>query len=215
MREECNDFGRGFGKMHKFRKLSKLAAMGGGRRNWGDFGDFGEFGDMFGGQRRGPRGLGGPRRRMFAGGELRLVLLRLIADEPRHGYELIKAIEELTGGNYTPSPGTIYPTLQLLADEGAIAEADGEGARKPFAVTPAGEAELTEKADEAAALIARLSAMDERGEERSGKSPELVRALVNFGAIMRNRAFTGGLDQDSLRAIVDIIDDAAKRIERL
>ena len=64
---------------------------------------------------------------MFEGGELRLVLLKLIADEPRHGYDLIRAIEELTGGEYAPSPGVVYPTLTLLQDMGLIEEAAGEG----------------------------------------------------------------------------------------
>ena len=66
-------------------------------------------------------------RRMFESGELRLVLLKLIADEPRHGYDLIRAIEELTGGEYAPSPGVVYPTLTLLQDMGQIEEAAGEG----------------------------------------------------------------------------------------
>ena len=76
-------------------------------------------------------GRGGGRRRMFESGELRLVLLKLIADEPRHGYDLIRAIEELTGGEYAPSPGVVYPTLTMLQDMGLIEEAAGEGARKP------------------------------------------------------------------------------------
>ena len=63
------------------------------------------------------------RRRVFDSGELQLVLLKLIADQPRHGYELIRAIEELTGGAYVPSPGVIYPTLTLLQDMGRIEEA--------------------------------------------------------------------------------------------
>ena len=67
------------------------------------------------------------RRRMFESGELRLVLLKLIADEPRHGYQLIKAIEELTEGDYAPSPGVVYPTLTMLDDMGLIAEKQVEG----------------------------------------------------------------------------------------
>ena len=82
-------------------------------------------------RRRWPRAAaaaaGRGRRRMFESGELRLVLLKLIADEPRHGYDLIRAIEELTGGEYAPSPGVIYPTLTLLQDMGLIEEAEGEG----------------------------------------------------------------------------------------
>jgi len=103
-----------------------LLAMRGGRGwegNWGPFHfDFGDEG--WGGGRRGRR-----TRRMFESGELRLVLLKLIADEPRHGYDLIRAIEELTGGEYAPSPGVVYPTLTLLQDMGLIEEAPGEGAR--------------------------------------------------------------------------------------
>ena len=66
-------------------------------------------------------------RRMFESGELRLVLLKLIAEQPRHGYDLIRAIEEMTGGEYAPSPGVVYPTLTLLQDMGLIEEAAGEG----------------------------------------------------------------------------------------
>src|SRR3546814_9316383 len=71
---------------------------------------------------------------MFDCGELRLVLLKLIADEPRHGYDLIRQVEELTSGAYAPSPGVIYPTLTLLDDMGQIAVQQSEGARKLFAV---------------------------------------------------------------------------------
>lgn len=76
------------------------------------------------------------------------MLLKLIADQPRHGYELIRAIEELTGGAYVPSPGVIYPTLTLLQDMGRIEEAVAEGPRKPFAVTADGTAELLAKKPE-------------------------------------------------------------------
>jgi DNA-binding PadR family transcriptional regulator len=118
-----------------------MKMMMGGRgpfgRGFGDFGGgFGGWDDESGG--RGGRGGGRGRGRMFAGGELRLVLLRLVAEQDRHGYELIKAIEELTGGEYAPSPGVVYPTLSLLVDEGLLAEVAGEGSRKAFTVTEAG-----------------------------------------------------------------------------
>ena len=104
-----------------------VMAMRGGRGwqgSWGPFHfDFGDEG--WSGGRRGRRS-----KRMFESGELRLVLLKLIADEPRHGYDLIRAIEDLTGGEYAPSPGVVYPTLTLLQDMGLIEEASGEGARK-------------------------------------------------------------------------------------
>ena len=118
-------FGRGWG-----RRLGPRL----GRRDWGGLG------------RRLAAGRG--RRRMFDAGELRLVLLKLIADQPRHGYDLIRAIEELTHGAYAPSPGVVYPTLTMLQDMGLIEEAKGEGSRKAFQVTAEGEAHLAEKAEE-------------------------------------------------------------------
>ncbi len=98
-----------------------------------------------------PHGRG---RRMFEGGELRLVLLKMIADAPRHGYELIKAIEELTGGAYAPSPGLVYPSLTMLGEMGLIEEQASEGARKRFAATPEGIAHVAEKAAEIEAVMA-------------------------------------------------------------
>jgi len=214
MRDGCEDFG-GFDKFARFgklRKLDKIAAMGG----WDDFpfGNFGgNFGDFFGGHRRGPRGPGGPRKRMFGGGELRLVLLKLIAEEPRHGYELMKALEDMTQGAYSPSPGTVYPTLSLLADEGAIEEQKGKDKQKAFAATDAGRTELEEKADEVEALMERLGRVGERQERH--RSPELGRAFANFGRAVANRFREGKFDHATLEEIVDIIDEAAKRIERL
>ena len=152
---------------------------------------------------------------MFASGELRLVLLKLIADEPRHGYELIKALEELTGGNYTPSAGTVYPTLSLLSDEGKIEESAGagEGSRKAFAATADGLAELEERKDEAEALVARLAELGKQDERH--RSPEVFRALMNLGSVLKNTVFRGNPDADKLQQIVDILDETAKRIERL
>src|SRR5689334_5983767 len=101
----------------------------------------------------------GERRRMFDSRELRLLLLKLIADQPRHGYELIRAIEELSGGRYVPSPGVVYPALAMLQDLDHIKEAASEGARKAFEATPAGAAELAANADKIEALLARLAAL--------------------------------------------------------
>ena len=86
---------------------------------------------------------GGRMRRVFDQGDLRYVLLRLIAESPRHGYELIKAIEEKFGGTYSPSPGVIYPTLTFLEELGYIRPETAEGPRKQFVITPEGTAFLT------------------------------------------------------------------------
>ena len=79
---------------------------------------------------------GGRGRRMFDGGELRLILLKLIEEQPRHGYDLIREIEERSGGAYAPSPGVIYPTLTMLDDMELIEEQKTEGAKKQFGITP-------------------------------------------------------------------------------
>ena len=158
-------------------------------------------------------GRGGGRRRMFDGGELRLVLLRLIADEPRHGYDLIREIEARTGGAYAPSPGVVYPTLTLLADMGLIEERQSEGAKKLFAVTPAGEAELAEKAEEVAALMARIAELGEHRERTSGGP--VRRAMVNLRAAVAERVAGRSVDQELLHKVAEILDEAARKVERL
>ncbi|MCK0100106.1 PadR family transcriptional regulator [Qipengyuania sp. S6317L1] len=164
------------------------------------------------------------RGRMFGTGELRLALLALIAREPRHGYELIRAIEDMTGGSYAPSPGAVYPTLQMLEEEGMIKPAkskakddeDGEGSsKKPFKATKSGKAELETRADEVAELMERLGEHGERTERIREKSPDLFRAMGNLGTVLKNRARAGKLDQAAMNEIVDIIDEVAKRIERM
>lgn len=175
------------------------------------------FGSGFGwnfDEERMRRGPGRRRGRMFGPGELRLVLLKLIADEPRHGYELIKAIEEMTGGDYSPSPGTIYPTLSLLQDEGAIAEAASHEARKAYEATDAGKAELEERGDEVDALMERLNAHGEQA-STGGAPHDLFRAAGNLASVLKHKYKSGGIDDDVRQEIVDMIDDLAKRVERL
>jgi len=166
------------------------------------------------------------RGRMFATGELRLALLALIAEEPRHGYELIRAIEDMTGGSYAPSPGAVYPTLQMLEEEGLIKpakvkadkDADEEeeaSSKKPFKATKAGKAELKDRSEEVEDLMARLGAHGERTERIKEKSPDLFRAMGNLANVLKNRARAGKLDQAAMNEIVDIIDEVAKRIERM
>jgi len=187
-----------------------LAAMRGGRGWQGDWGPFHfDIGDSgWSGRRRGRRA-----RRMFEGGELRLVLLKLIADEPRHGYDLIRAIEQLTGGEYAPSPGVVYPTLTLLQDMGFIEEAAGEGARKPFQVTDEGRQHLDERSEEVEALFERLS--DLAPEQGNSAGPAIGRAVRNLMTALSHRIGRDGLDDELLHEIAAILDEAAQRIERV
>jgi DNA-binding PadR family transcriptional regulator len=198
----------------RFGDLAGLFATGprGWRGSWGPFHfDFGD--DMGRGGWSGGGGRSGRRaRRMFEGGELRLVLLKLIADEPRHGYDLIRAIEELTGGEYAPSPGVVYPTLTLLQDMGLIEEAAGEGPRKPFKITEEGRAHLDERSDDVEALFDRLADLKPH---RSEAGPAIGRAVKNLMSAMSHRIGRDGLDDELLHEIAAILDEAAQRIERV
>ncbi|WP_037500317.1 PadR family transcriptional regulator [Sphingomonas jaspsi] len=169
-----------------------------------DFGEGGRFGHGHGGRRG--------RRRVFESGELRLTLLKLLADQPRHGYELIKAIEEMTGGDYAPSPGVVYPTLSMLEDLGYIAETASPDAKRVYAATDAGRAHLADNEAEVAALIERLGAI---GKRRQAPKPEIGRAVANMMAALRNRVGRDGWTDELLGEVVDILDEAAKKIERI
>ena len=198
-------FGRGCGSA-RIDFPAALFAMGAGRGGWG--GNWDWDGDWGGGW-----GREGRKRRRFDSAELRLILLKLIADEPRHGYDLIRAIEEATHGSYAPSPGLVYPTLTMLQDMGLIEETASEGTRKVFAATDEGRAHLEERSDEVEKLIERLSALGE-GRRKAGGAP-IARAVRNLLAALWGRATREDMNDDRLHEIAAILDDAAQRIERL
>lgn len=197
MMHRAGGFGEGFGR-----------GFGGGFADGGDEAR-GGFGGGFGGGRGGRHGRG----RMFASGELRLFLLHLLAEQNRHGYELIKAVEDLTGGQYAPSPGVVYPTLALLVDEGLIAEVPGEGARKAFTATEAGRAELVARSEEVAVIRSRLKSLADASNREA--SPPVVRAMTNLKVALRTRIGAQGFNKDAAHQIADILDEAARKIERL
>jgi DNA-binding PadR family transcriptional regulator len=188
----------------------------GGHRRSFQLGPFDFDFDFEGGPGRG--GWGGGRRgrerkRMFSGGELRLVLLKLIADQPRHGYELIKAVEDLTGGEYAPSPGVVYPTLTMLEDMGHITEKKSKDSKKVYEATDEGRANLEENSDEVDELIERLEGHGHN--RRRGQRPEIGRAIGNLMTALRNRIAHDGWNEQLLNEVVDILDEAAQRIERV
>jgi DNA-binding PadR family transcriptional regulator len=115
--------------------------------------DFGAF--FFGGGHR----RGGPWRggRMFEQGGLKFVILRLLDEKPRHGYEIIKELEERSGGRYTPSPGTVYPTLTMLEEMGFASAAVEEGGKKVYSITDAGRQHLSENKGAVDEVIDRLA----------------------------------------------------------
>jgi DNA-binding PadR family transcriptional regulator len=189
-----------------------IFAMGRGGPGWSGSWGPGGWGAEWGSGGGGGRGRHG-RRRMFDAGELRLVLLKLVSDQPRHGYDLIRAIEELTHGTYAPSPGVVYPTLAMLQDTGFIEEARTEGARKAFSITPEGQAHLSEKADEVEALFERLT---EHGDDhrKAGGAP-IKRAVGNLLSALWHRVTRDDANEDVLHQVAAILDEAAQKIERL
>ena len=122
-------------------------------------------------------GRGGPGRRMFGPGDLRIVALALIEKEPRHGYDLIKAIEAMFGGAYAPSPGVVYPTLSMLADEGLIAGVEDGAGKRIFSLTEAGQAWLDENRTAVDGVMQRmaLAARLISGEQ----TPEVVKEALH------------------------------------
>lgn len=153
------------------------------------------------------------RRRVFDGSELRLVLLKLIEEQPRHGYDLIREIEARSGGAYAPSPGVVYPTLTLLLDMGHAEEQGASGPRKLFAITEAGRAHLVERAAEVEVAMARLKALAEM-RERTDAAP-VQRAMQNLKTALHNRLSQEGVDRTVIFEVAALLDEAASKIERL
>jgi DNA-binding PadR family transcriptional regulator len=159
------------------------------------------------------RGMGGGREgRVFDGGELRLVILALIAEKPRHGYEIIKELGERVGGDYSPSPGVVYPTLTLLEEMGYARSNQDEAGRKLYAVTPEGEKALADNKTQIDAIFARFDAADDA--IGRGGIGSVVRAMMNLRAATRLRLRGRAATPEQVQAIVDALDQAAKTIER-
>jgi hypothetical protein len=145
----------------------------------------------------------------------------MIAEHPRHGYELIKAIEEQFSGAY--SPGVIYPALSMLDDMGLIAQEAAEGPRKRYAITEAGAAHLAAEQPRLDALLARLGQAappDGRvwgqggGRGRAGLPPQILRGMENLKLALRLRLAKGTPDPAQADAMAAALDEAARAIER-
>jgi DNA-binding PadR family transcriptional regulator len=163
---------------------------------------------------RGHRHHRGGRRggRLFDYGDLRLLLLAMIEERPRHGYEIIKAIEERFGGSYTPSPGVIYPTLSWLVDMGYAAGEAEETGRKSYRITTEGAAFLTVNRAAADELLSRTGPAGAEGGD--AVPAPVVRAMENLKLAMRLRLKRGALDQAAAESIAAALDAAAQTVER-
>jgi DNA-binding PadR family transcriptional regulator len=156
-----------------------------------------DFGPGFG---PGPRrGRGGPRARR---GDVRAAVLALLADRPMHGYEMIKEIEERSEGAWTPSAGSIYPTLQMLEDEGLIRGEDSDGKRR-FSLTDTGRAEQEQKAEEVApwdAVKAGAPTGHLALRESVGKLFAAVRQVGQAG------------DEDQRKQVTELLDETRRKV---
>ena len=175
-------------------------------------GRHGAFGcGPFGGRGRGG-GFGAREGRMFDAGELRLVILALIAEKPRHGYDIIKELGERVGGDYSPSPGVVYPTLTMLEEMGYASASQDQAGRKLYTLTPEGEKTLAENKAQVDAILERFGDRDEVGARGMGS---VVRAMMNLRAATRLRLRGRAASPEQIQAIVDALDTAAKTIERI
>jgi DNA-binding PadR family transcriptional regulator len=189
--------------MHRFHSHHHDRAHH-GRHAFG-YGGWGERGS--GRHERGRRG-----ERVFEQGDLRLLLLSLVAEKPRHGYELIKAVEDSVSGAYSPSPGVVYPTLSLLEDLGYARAEAAEGGKKLYTVTPEGSAFLETQGPALAELKARVEEAAVAGRGRS--APQIVRAMGNLAMALKLRLSRGPLSEDQVQAVAAAIDAAAQAIEK-
>jgi DNA-binding PadR family transcriptional regulator len=160
-----------------------------------------------GGHERGERG----SRRLFAHGDLRLLALHLIGERARHGYEIIKEIEDLTGGAYSPSPGVIYPTLTWLEELGHVSIAVSEGTKKLHAITAEGRAHLDVYRPTLDALLARIRPLQTA---RTGAAaPRIAAALENLQHALKSR-LARGPDDAQIERIAAAIDAAAQAVDK-
>ncbi|MCB8874795.1 PadR family transcriptional regulator [Acidisoma silvae] len=180
--------------------------------SWGpERGGRGRFGRHGGPHEGGMREGGGRGGRFFEQGQLRLVLLGMIAEAPRHGYELIKAIEDRLGGGYSPSPGVIYPTLTLLSELGYATVSETEGGRKLYTITDLGRAHLAENQTVVDMIFARIDRASAAAPGR--RSPQIVRAIENMKTALRLKMEGGQLTDIQVQTIAEALDTAARTIE--
>ncbi len=161
-----------------------------------------------------PWGSFGPRSRFFEGGEVRLALLSLLVEGPKHGYQLMKELKERSGGMYRASAGTIYPTLQMLEDEGLI-ELDQQQAKRAYRITDAGREELNRDPE----AVRRIWARAENWEDWSQyAAPEVLAFAAPMGTLfksmLRASKWAAGKD-DRESKIRELIRKAASDLDEL
>jgi len=155
----------------------------------------------------------GGRERLFDAGDLKLVILKLLAESPSYGYQLMKRMEERLSGGYTPSAGVIYPTLTMLDEEGFASESTSDANKKVYTVTPEGLAYLQQNKERVHEVFDRLK---EAGEGfRRRRSPEIMKAFHNLRGAVGARVSRETITSEQIRKIADAINAAAATIDKL
>jgi DNA-binding PadR family transcriptional regulator len=181
----------------------------GAGRGW-DWKSDPNFGAFFfrGGHRRGGPFRGG---RMFEQGDLKFVILRLLADKPRHGYDIIKELEERSGGRYAPSPGTVYPTLTLLEDMGYAKATVEDGGKKVYSITDEGTAYLAANQSTVDDVLERLA---EVGASIFGETMRPAHeAMAGLGKAYVGATMHRSADAEYVTKLVEIIRRATQEIQ--
>ncbi|WHQ76086.1 PadR family transcriptional regulator [Pantoea sp. Lij88] len=150
------------------------------------------------------------REKMLEAGEIRLLMLHFLAQNAAHGYELIKSVEELSKGEYSPSPGIIYPNLTLLEEMEAIEVVDAQAARKAYRLTATGEAQLAENLETVSSLITRLSTLAILVNNRS--IPAVEQAIHGLKVALNRRLAQEDISEAALQTLIKALHDAAEKI---
>jgi len=193
-------------------EFGKDCGHGGPGSQRGRWGFEGFMGDFWGA--RGPRGRGWKARagRVFEQGDLKYVILRLLAEKPRHGYEIIKELEDRFGGAYAPSPGTVYPTLTMLEDLGYARAMPEEGGRKIYEITDQGRKHLEEHSATVDDIFERIAKFVEGFFD--APMADLKRSMASLGRATFYVASRSPNDKDRLAKISEILKRAAAYFAR-
>jgi DNA-binding PadR family transcriptional regulator len=157
-------------------------------------------------------GLFGGQRRFFESGQVRLAILSLLGEGPKHGYEIIKELGARSGGLYRASAGTVYPTLQLLDDEGLV-ESDRQDGRRVYRLTAAGRRELESEAPEVARIWKRAANWEDWSK---WMGPEAAMIMGPLGAVMKaafQAAAHAGDDPAQTARVREILDRAVRDLD--
>lgn len=155
-----------------------------------------------------PRGRSG---RVFARGDLKYMILELLSEGPMHGYEVMRRLEEESGGCYSPSPGSVYPTLQMLEDQGHVVSEAADG-KRVYRITDAGRAFLDKHSRRVEDIVDRVSEFSERFTGRAMR--DVTRSFVRLTQASCEGALSWAQDPEAMEALREILDRATRDVER-